>query len=269
MNDPIVRSFMKQFEQQAYGQGHYSEVFEDFLDYCIFYLSLGTVREPVERLAKKYGDAKMEGFLRLFEILGEGSEDFNDMLGTLYMEISSQYKASAMGQFFTPGNIAAMMAEINLAGLDTSKEGQTINDPTCGSGVMLLKAAKKFGDNRHLQYFEGADLDRICCKMCAINMALNTIPGRVYHANTLTLQYFGAYTLKLTRLGGKWLTAIVKWPAEEIDKINERVQQDRSEVSKKREAEQQEEAKREAERKIEEKLRAKDAKKGFSSTLFD
>lgn len=267
VNDPIIRSFTKEFEHQAYGQGHYSQVFEDFLDFCIFYLSLGRIYEPMERLKKTYKD--LDGFMRLFEILGEGSDDFKDMLGTVYMEISSTHKASAMGQFFTPGNVSHMMSEMVLVDMDTEKAGQKIADPSCGSGVMILKAARRFGEKRHLQYFYGADLDRMCCKMCAINMSLNTIPGDVFHMNTLSLQHFGAYSLVLDRLGGRWIAYIVKWPHERIEAINERINQDFQQSSEQKKEQVEAERERQRQEQINQRLRAKDAKKGFAGTLFD
>lgn len=269
VNDPKIRSFTKQFERQAYGQGHYSQVFEDFLDFCIYYLSLGLINEPMERLQKNYKEVGMDGFMTLFELLGDGSDDFQDLLGTVYMEIASQHKASAMGQFFTPGNISAMMAEMILGEVDTEKSGQKICDPSCGSGIMILKAARKFGDKRHLQHFTGFDLDRICCKMCAVNMALNTIPGDIYHANSLSLEHYGAYTLVLDRLYGKRVTFIVKWPHERIDAINEAIKNDFQQSSEQKKAEVEAERERQREEQIQQRLKAKDAKKGFAGTLFD
>ena len=269
MNDPIVRSFMKEFERLAYGQGHYGQVFEDFLDFCMFYLSLGTVTEHWERLNKHYKEAGMKQMMTLFEILGDGSEDFQDLLGSVYMEIASSHKASVMGQFFTPGNISMMMAEMILADMDIEREGQRIGDPTCGSGIMILKAAKKFGDKRHLQWFVGADLDRICCKMCAVNMGLNTIPGTVYHANSLTLEHYGAYALHLMRFGGKYMVQILKYPAEHIKRINDEISNLNNQSSEQREAAMKAERQRQEKEKIEARLKAKDAKKGFAGTLFD
>jgi len=269
VNDPKVRAFTKQFEHQAYGQGHYSQVFEDFLDFCIYYLSLGLVNENWKRLQETYKDKGMDGFMTLFELLGDASDDFKDMLGTVYMDIASQHKASAMGQFFTPGNVSHMMSEMILGDMDTEKIGQKISDPSCGSGIMILKAARRFGEKRHLQHFMGADLDRICCKMCAINMSLNTIPGEVYHMNSLSLQHFGAYSLVLDRLDGKWITWIARWPQERIDAINERIKQDFQQSNEQRKEAIEAERERQREEQIQKRLRAKDEKKGFAATLFD
>lgn len=268
-NDRHLREFAKQFERQAYGQGHYSQVFEDFLDFCIFYLSLGLVDEPMERLKKTYKEAGMDGFMTLFEILADGSDDFRDLLGTTYMEIGSSYKQKGMGQFFTPGNVSMMMAEMIIGDIDTDKEGQKIGDPSCGSGIMILKAAKKFGEKRHLQKFVGFDLDRICCKMCIVNMAMNTIPGDVYHANSLTLEHYGAWSLMLDRLGGKWITYIVKWPEERIQRINDIIKQDFQQSSEQKKAEQEAERMRQREEQVAERLRKKSQKQGFAGTLFD
>lgn len=269
VNDPKVRAFTKQLERQAYGQGHYSQVFEDFLDFCIYYLSLGLITEPIERLQKTYKEEGMQGFMTLFELLGDGSEDFQDLLGTVYMEIASQYKASSMGQFFTPGSVSNLMAEINLADMDLEREGQKICDPTCGSGIMILKAARKFGDKRHLQFFVGCDLDRICAKMCVVNMAINTIPGQVYWMDSLSLKHYGAYNLVLDRLAGRWITVIYKWPEEHIQKVNERIEQSNIISHEQRKVEMEAERERQREEQVAERLRKKSQKQGFTGTLFD
>lgn len=153
--------------------------------------------------------------------------------------------------------------------MDTEKIGQKISDPSCGSGIMILKAAKKFGDRRHLQRFTGIDLDRICCKMCAVNMALNTIPGEVFHANSLSLEHYGAYSLMLDRLFGKWITYIAKWPSERIDAINKQIKQDFQQSDEQRKEAIEAERERQREEQIQKRLRAKDEKKGFAATLFD
>ncbi len=269
VNDPQVWAFTKEFDRLAYAQGNYSQVFEDFLDFCIFYLSLGLINDNGKHLEKTYGEDGLKQMMTLFKILGDGSGDFQDLLGTVYMEISSQYKASSMGQFFTPGNISAMMSEMMLSDMDTEKEGLKICDPSCGSGIMILKAARMFGNRRHLQRFTGIDLDRICCKMCIVNMALNTIPGEVFHANSLSLEHYGAYSLVLDRLGGKWITYIVKWPSEHISAINERIKQDFQQSSEQQKQAIEAERERQREQQIQKRLKAKDEKKGFSATLFD
>jgi type I restriction-modification system DNA methylase subunit len=266
LNHPAFKGFMKVFERLAH-RFQYSDVFDDFLDFCIYYLSLARVGS-LDPLQEKYRD-EFKMFLELFNLLGEGSEEFQDLLGTVYMEISSRSKSSRMGQYFTPDPVSMMMAELTLFDIDTERVGQKINDPSAGSGMMILKAASKFGNTRHLQFFVAQDLDLMCCKMCAINMSMNTIPGEVYHMNTLSLEYYGAYSLDLVIYEGKNMCLIRKWDTESIKALNEREARLRAEYAEFKKASIQEQMIADREKKDAEKLKAKDLKKGFTSTLFD
>jgi type I restriction-modification system DNA methylase subunit len=75
---------------------------------------------------------------------------------------------------------------------------ETILDPACGSGRMLLAAAKI---NRHNTFF-GADLDGTCCKMALINMLLNSLQGEISHMKSLSKEFFRGYKVKTTLING-------------------------------------------------------------------
>ena len=81
--------------------------------------------------------------------------------------------------------ISEMILDCNLA------DGQTVIDPTCGSGRMLLAAAKR---NRHALFY-GADLDVTCCKMTLINMLFNSLTGEITHMNSLSNEFLPAKML--------------------------------------------------------------------------
>lgn len=99
-----------------------------------------------------------------------------DALGDVYM---SAISFGEHGQFFTPQSVADVMAEVTTPEV---KDGQSICDPCCGSGTLLLAAAKKNPRAR----FVGIDLDERCAKMCALNIALRELSGTVYCGNTLS-----------------------------------------------------------------------------------
>lgn len=120
----------------------------------------------------------------LINIIGDFSEGFEDPLGELYMRAISN---GHNGQYFTPTLICDMMAAINIG--DNSHPGQTVCDPACGSGRMLLAAAKI---NRHMRFY-GADLDITCCKMALVNMMLNSLTGEIAHMNTLSNDFYRGY----------------------------------------------------------------------------
>jgi type I restriction-modification system DNA methylase subunit len=108
----------------------------------------------------------------LVTLIGDASEGFCDPLGELYQQaISSGHN----GQYWTPEHMCDMMAIITIG--ETLLDGQTIADPACGSGRMLLAAAKI---NRHAMLY-GADLDITCCKMALVNMLLNSLQVKSPH----------------------------------------------------------------------------------------
>src|SRR5579872_4579949 len=91
----------------------------------------------------------------------------NDVLGDYYEQ---NFCRKNSGQFFTPWPICQFMAKSVCGDDEQTDEVKRIIDPTCGSGRMLLAAAKTLGW-RHEYY--GIDLDHICVKMTAINLFLN------------------------------------------------------------------------------------------------
>lgn len=108
-----------------------------------------------------------------------------DCLGEFFQ---THITRGAHGQFFTPPHVTDMMAQMTVG--EEAKE-KTIMDPACGSGRMLLSAAKVSRRN----YFFGADLDNRCCKMTAINLCLNGLIGQVAWMNSLTLEHWGGYEI--------------------------------------------------------------------------
>jgi type I restriction enzyme M protein len=64
------------------------------------------------------------------------------------------------------------------------KEVYSTLDCACGSGRMLLAAARKYGKNKI--YAVGMDLDIRCVMITILNLFLNGISGEVHHANALS-----------------------------------------------------------------------------------
>ena len=108
-----------------------------------------------------------------------------DCLGEFFQ---NHITRGANGQFFTPEHVCTMIAQMTMG--EETKD-KTIMDPACGSGRMLLSAAKISRRN----YFFGADLDSRCSKMCAINLCLNGLIGEVAFMNSLTLEHWGGYEI--------------------------------------------------------------------------
>ena len=67
----------------------------------------------------------------------------DDLLGDAYEYLMRHFateSGKSKGQFYTPAEVSRIMACVVGIGADT-RQDQTIYDPTCGSGSLLLKAA--------------------------------------------------------------------------------------------------------------------------------
>ena len=176
------------------------DIFSDFIDYMICCLLWDGDQEVSDRLKSKYKNDYPK-FFELYKAffvcqqnnLGdENSYDWYDSLGQIYETIASRSKASRLGQFFTPKPVCDFMAAIvnPIPGDEIfDKKGFKINDCACGSGRTLL-AFNKINPG-HTFYAE--DLDQICAKMTAINLAVHGCKGQVCNMNSLMPDdwYFG------------------------------------------------------------------------------
>lgn len=107
---------------------------------------------------------------------------YADVLGPVYMEIRTNWKGSALGQFFTPWSLCKCMAYMQtddelLARIERG-ERVTVHDPACGSAATLLAmraaVAEKFGRqaaDRLALY--GQDIDQTCVLMARIQCRMS------------------------------------------------------------------------------------------------
>lgn len=192
----------------ASGHGRVSihTVFEDFLDISISNFMWPPKQGLKETIESRYGDRKkflgiaFNEWVSLMnkKIVGDTSFDvnfekngiefnWNDSLGDYYMELASSGHQSALGQYFTPSYICDMMSLMVCSGEPDKIE--TINDPACGSGRMLLAGycAKK---GKAVLYAE--DMDMICCKMTVLNLFIHGCTAEVICHNSLLITDFRA-----------------------------------------------------------------------------
>lgn len=182
-----IKSFWKLFEQLAY-RHQYVTVFDDFLTMCVFNFSLDdpNYKSSRDEAMKKYDEKEHKLFNECFfemlncikiQIVDHGEKWF-DFFGDLYQTISSNYKSSAMGQFFTPKHVVDAMLQISNIPKDA-----TVSDPCCGSGRMLLAT------HVHSEgcFVYAQDLDLMCCKMTMLNFVFHGCNGEVVWSNSLDL----------------------------------------------------------------------------------
>ena len=111
---------------------------------------------------------------------------WHDAWGDMFMENSGNFK-SFRGQFFTPAAVSDLCARISLDDAPVLKSGRPIvNDCACGSARMLLAAQREAYERKVMQpYLVGEDIDGICCKMAAVNLAVHGCFGEVIRHDSL------------------------------------------------------------------------------------
>ena len=162
------------------------QAFEDFLHASVCALGhplmedeyLQTIERHKEGQKGKRGVDKLaEMFATLVRVTDETR---GDILGDLFQ---GSITYGERGQFMTPEAICDMMAAMNLPQEKTDLDGRrTVNDPCCGSGRMLLSAARVQPNWQ----FVGQDVDLRCVRMTAINLGLRNHYGHVVLGNSLS-----------------------------------------------------------------------------------
>ena len=134
------------------------------------------------------------------ELMAAMEETGRDVLGIAYQEFGMQ--TDAFGQHFTPHTVAAAMGEIQTATdeNDVHEEPVTIADPACGSGRMLVLAARQ--QDAHTVCF-GQDTDLVCAQMAALNLCFFNIDGAVVYGDSLAMTKRRAWKTRGTMLGGE------------------------------------------------------------------
>jgi len=171
-----------------------STVFDDFLQMVVCSLSIGTQEDLYFKTIKKYKATDLQKFAEAFAFLvvdmDNGGEGLRDCLGDYFQEFIS---GGHNGQFFTPSPICDMLASITMSEIN----GETVADCACGSGRILLAAAKV---KRNIKVF-AADISYSCCLMTLINLSLNNIPGVVCWQDSLNLKIWGQWVIEKNLMG--------------------------------------------------------------------
>ena len=150
---------------------HYTASFDQFLDIILAalehreddYMSL------IDGIDKNVLNAYAEIYGMLSAYFFDGN--YGDPLGNFYMDNFSHGKS---GEYYTPWNIAYMMARML-----NPQPDQTVCDPTCGSGIMLMAARCIIHQNhgwlassRYGRNLYGMDISYNAARMAKINMYL-------------------------------------------------------------------------------------------------
>lgn len=143
-----------------------------------------------EKLGK--GKDKVDRLSNLIEIFENEALDFSgnraendDILGDAYEYLMRHFateSGKSKGQFYTPAEVSRIMAKV--IGIQKSKsQSESIYDPTCGSGSLLLKAAD---EAPHGISIYGQENDNATRALAVMNMWLHGNPAsEIVQGNTL------------------------------------------------------------------------------------
>lgn len=171
------------------GQYSSSDIFRDIIDLIVILIgastsaNIGETGEDIyNRLTGRYSDNVLREMVKIAnEICDTISDTKKDVLGRLYMSLRPN---KANGQFFTPDSVSEVMAELsNVA------ENNSISDPCCGSGSLILGAIRtieKSGRSYRKPVFYLNDIDMLCCKMVFIQMSVVGATAYITCSNALT-----------------------------------------------------------------------------------
>ena len=110
----------------------------------------------------------------------------DDLLGDAYEYLMRHFateSGKSKGQFYTPAEVSRVMAKIVGVGPDT-KQDQTVYDPTCGSGSLLIKVADE--TPRGVSIY-GQEKDVSTYALAQMNMILHGRPdAELFKGDTLT-----------------------------------------------------------------------------------
>ena len=144
---------------------------------------LGRGKEMQDRLSK---------LVAIFDALDFSTNraDGDDLLGDAYEYLMRHFateSGKSKGQFYTPAEVARIMAKIVGVGPHTQPH-QTVYDPTCGSGSLLLKVADEAPNGISIY---GQENDVATWALAKMNMILHNHPGaELWRGNTLAAPYW-------------------------------------------------------------------------------
>jgi type I restriction enzyme M protein len=146
---------------------------------------LGKGKEMVDRLSNLVAIFENED-LDFSRNRAEGDDILGDAYEYLMRHFATE-SGKSKGQFYTPAEVSRIMAKV--IGIHQAKsQDQTIYDPTCGSGSLLLKAADEAA--RGVTIY-GQEKDNATAALAKMNMILHDNPtAEIWQDNTLSSPYF-------------------------------------------------------------------------------
>ncbi len=164
-----LETVFRHIEESAKGSESENSFAGLFDDFDVNSNKLGsTVAKRNEKLVKLLnGVAAMN--------LGDVKHHDIDAFGDAYEYLMTMYASNAGksgGEFFTPADVSELLTRLGTAG---KNEINKVYDPACGSGSLLLKAAKILGKDAVRNGFYGQEINITTYNLCRINMFLHDV----------------------------------------------------------------------------------------------
>lgn len=146
---------------------------------------LGSGKDMVDRLTNLIAIFQNEALN-----FRQNNADGDDLLGDAYEYLMRHFateSGKSKGQFYTPAEVSQIMAKV-IGISHVTQRSQTIYDPTCGSGSLLLKAA---GETATGVTIYGQEMDNMTSALARMNMILHNNPGAdIRQGNSLSNPLF-------------------------------------------------------------------------------
>ena len=107
--------------------------------------------------------------------IGNYHDNTIDTVGDAYEFLMGMYASNAGksgGEYFTPQDVSELLTKLAIYGKTSVNK---VYDPACGSGSLLLKAAKILGMKNIRQGFFGQEINLTTYNLCRINMFLHNV----------------------------------------------------------------------------------------------
>ncbi len=147
---------------------------------------LGQGKEQVDKLSR---------LIAIFESpeldFSKNTAEGDDLLGDAYEYLMKNFaveSGKSKGQFYTPAEVSRLMAKLVEAN-GAANNSQTVYDPTCGSGSLLLRVAAE-AKPKNLSIY-GQEKDNNTYALAVLNMWLHNEPtAEISKGNTLAAPAF-------------------------------------------------------------------------------
>ena len=204
------------------GNNTFAACFDNFLNLALSYFCNNMdERQMYLRKYMEENENFKQAYIDALNAFGDLAENYRDPMGDMFM---SRISHGQHGQFFTPDDLCVLCADILGIG-----DGNSVSDPCCGSGRMLLAALKKARevDGNEPKLYAN-DLSMTCAKMTLLNFCVNSVDGEVTCGDTLRLDYENFIYFKLDKVRniatGRVLTTYWQYTLADVEKVNEKRQ---------------------------------------------